>query len=70
MFIVSATTNSAAAQVQGDKIHSIAGLRDYHFFRGGQINWISAKFLFDDVISMMDMMDFQKLDNFLRHLMA
>jgi hypothetical protein len=38
VFIVSATTNSAAAQVQGDKIHSIAGLRDYHFFREGQIN--------------------------------
>jgi hypothetical protein len=27
VFIVSATTNTAAAQIKGDKAHSIAGLR-------------------------------------------
>jgi len=27
VFIVSATTNTAAAQVQGDTIHSLSGLR-------------------------------------------
>jgi predicted ATP-binding protein involved in virulence len=46
VFIVSATTNTAAAQVQSDIIHSLAGLRSRlsNILRNGKINWKSAKY--------------------------
>jgi ATP-dependent exoDNAse (exonuclease V) alpha subunit len=59
-FIISATTNTAAAQVKGDTIHSLAGLwsRLSNIIRTGKINWRIAKVLFIDEISMLDIKDF------------
>jgi len=72
VFIVSATTNTAAAQVQGDTIHSLAGLRGKlrNVLRNSRINWKYAKLLFLDEISMFDIKDFLKLDKYLRHFIA
>jgi len=72
VFIVSATTNTAAAQVQGDTIHSLVGLRSRlsNISRNGKVNWKVAKILFLDEISMYDIKDFLKLDKYLRHFMA
>jgi hypothetical protein len=72
VFIVSATTNTAATQVQGDTIHFLAGLRSRlsNILRNGKINWKLAKILFLDEISMFDIKDFLKLDKYLRHFMA
>jgi hypothetical protein len=55
VFIVSATTNTAAAQVQGNTIHSLAGLRSKlaNILRNGKINWKFAKLLFLVEISML-----------------
>jgi ATP-dependent exoDNAse (exonuclease V) alpha subunit len=67
--IISATTNTAAVQVQGDTIHSLAGLPSKlsNIIRTGKINWRMAKVLFIDEISMLDIKDFLKLDKYLRH---
>ncbi len=49
IFIFSVTTNFAAGQIDGDKIHSIAGLRrklSCFFFSENQIDWNLAKILF------------------------
>ena len=72
VFIVSATTNTAAAQVQGDTIHSLVGLRSKfsNILRNGKVNWKVTKILFLDEISMFDIKDFLKLDKYLRHFMA
>jgi hypothetical protein len=72
VFIVSATTNTAAAQIKGDTIHTIAGLRRKlsSVLKNWSINWILAKMLFIDEISMMDITDFLKLDKYLRNIMA
>ena len=72
VFIVSATTNTAAAQIKGDTIHAIAGLRRKlsSVLKNWCVNWALAKMLFIDEISMMDIADFLKLDKYLRHLMA
>jgi hypothetical protein len=72
VFIVTATTNTAAAQLKGDTIHSIAGLRRKisSMLRNTAINWILAKILFVDEISMMDIKDFLKLDKYLRQLLV
>ena len=72
VFIVTATTNTAAADLQGDTIHSIAGLRRKlsRILKDWSLNWVLAKILFIDEISMMDIMDFLKLDKYLRRLMA
>jgi hypothetical protein len=70
--IVSATTNTAAAQVQGDTIHFLASLRSRlsNILRNGKVNWKLAKILFLDETSMFDTKDFLKFDKYLRHLMA
>jgi len=72
VFIVTATTNTAAAQLKGDTIHSIAGLRRKlsSILKNWSLNWVWAKILFIDEISMMDIMDFLKLDKYLRQIMA
>ena len=72
VFIVTATTNTAAAQIKGDTIHSIAGLRRKlsRVLKNWSLNWLLAKLLFIDEISMMDILDFLKLDKYLRRLMA
>jgi hypothetical protein len=77
VFIVSATTNTAAAQVQGDTIHSLVGLRSKfsnilisNILRNGKVNWKVAEILFLDEISMVYIKDFLKLDKYLRHFMA
>jgi len=72
VFIVSATTNTAAAQVQGDTIHSLAGLRGKlrNVLWNSRINWKYAKLLFLDEISMFDIKDFLKLDKYTRHFIA
>ena len=72
VFIITATTNSAAAQIDGDTIHTIAGLRRKFsmIFKNGQIDWKLAKILFIDEISLFSIADFKKLDRYLRHLMA
>jgi hypothetical protein len=63
VFIVSAMTNTAAAQIKGDTIHMIAGLRRKlsSVLKNWSINWILAKMLFIDEISMMNIADFLKL---------
>jgi hypothetical protein len=63
VFIVSATTNTAAAQVQGDTIHSLVGLRSRlsNILRNGKVHWKVAKILFLDEILMFDIKDFLKL---------
>ena len=70
VFIVTATTNTAAAQLKGDTIHSNARLRIKlsSILKNWSLNW--AKILFIDEISMMDIMDFLKLDKYLRQIMA
>ncbi len=72
VFIVSATTNSVATQIDGDTIHSIAGLRRKfsQIFSGGQIDWKLAKILFIDEISMFSIGDLKKLNKYLHHLMT
>ena len=72
VFIITATTNTAAALLKGDTIHSIAGLRrkESSILKKWTINWALAKILFIDEISMMDISDFLKLDRYLRRLMA
>jgi hypothetical protein len=67
VFIASATTNTAAAQIKGDTIHSIAGLRRKlsRVLKNWSLNWLLAKLLFIDEISMMDILDFLKLDKYL-----
>jgi hypothetical protein len=72
VFIVSATTNTAAAQVKGDTIHSLVSLRSRlsNILRNGNVNWKLAKIFFLDEISMFDIKDFLKLDKYLRHFMA
>jgi hypothetical protein len=72
VFIVTATTNTAVAQITGDTIHSIAGLtrKLSGILKNCSLNWFWAKILFIDEISMMDIMDFLKLDKYLQHLMA
>ena len=72
VFIISATTNTAAVLVQGDTIHSLAGLGSKlsNIIRTGKINWRIAKVLFIDEMSMLDIKDFLKLDKYLRHFMA
>ncbi len=62
MYIVSATTNTAAAQIHGDTIHSIAGLRSKlsNIMKYGKVNWKLTKLLFIDEISMLDVKDFLK----------
>jgi hypothetical protein len=56
-------TNTAAAQIKGDTIHMIAGLRRKlsSVLKNWSINWILAKMLFIDEISMMNIADFLKL---------
>jgi ATP-dependent exoDNAse (exonuclease V) alpha subunit len=60
VFIISATINTAAAQLQGDTIHSLAGLQSKlsNIIRTGKINWRIAKVLFIDKISMLNIKDF------------
>jgi hypothetical protein len=60
VFIVTATTNTAAAQLKGDTIHSIARLQRKlsSILKNWLLNWVWAKILFIDEISMMDIMDF------------
>jgi hypothetical protein len=72
VFVVIATTNTAAAQLKGDTIHSIAGLqrKQPSILKNWSLNWAWAKILFIDEISMMDIMDFLKLDKDIRQLMA
>jgi hypothetical protein len=72
VIIVSATTNTAAAQVQGDTIHSLAGLtsRLSNILRNGKINWKLSKILFLDEISMFDINDFLLWVKYLRYFMA
>jgi hypothetical protein len=72
VFIISATTNSAAAQLDGDTIHSIAGLRRRlsRIFIGSQIDWRLAKISFIDEISLFSIGDFKKLDKYLCHIVA
>jgi hypothetical protein len=64
MFIISisATTNPGAAQVQGDTIHSLAGLwsKLSNIIRTGKLSWRIAKVLLIDKISMLDIKDFLK----------
>jgi len=59
-------------QIKGDTIHTIAGLRRKlsSVLENWSINWILAKMLFIDEISMMDITDFLKLDKYLRNVMA
>ena len=72
VFIVTATTNTAVAQLKGDTIHSITGLQRMlsSILKNWSLNWVWAKILFIDEISMMDIMDFLKLGKYLRQLMA
>jgi hypothetical protein len=53
-------------------IHSIARLQRKlsSIFKNWSLNWVWAKILFIDEISMMDIMDFFKLDKYLRQIMA
>ena len=72
VFIFTATANTAAAQLKGDTIQSIAGLwrKLSSILKNWSLNWVWAKILFIDEISMMDIMDFLKLDKYLHQLMA
>jgi hypothetical protein len=72
VFIVTATTNTAVAQLKGDTIHSIAGLQRKlsSILKNWSLNWVWAKILFIDEISVMDIMVFLKLDKYLCQLMA
>jgi hypothetical protein len=72
VFIVTATTNTAMAQLKGDTIHSIAGLwrKLLSILKNWLLNWVWEKILFIDEISMMDIMDFLKLGKYLCQLMA
>jgi hypothetical protein len=57
VFIVSATANFAAAQIDGSLIHSVAGLRKKENFLGSQIDWMVAKILFIVETSMFNIDD-------------
>jgi hypothetical protein len=72
VYIVSATTNTAAAQIHGDTIHSLAGLwsKLSNAMKYEKVNWKLTKFLFIDEISMLDVKDFLKLDKYLRNFLA
>jgi hypothetical protein len=73
-FLVTASTNSAAALIGGNTIHSVAQLRSK--FSNVSINgndikitWITANMIIIDEISMLSLNDFVKLDKHLRKLM-
>jgi hypothetical protein len=73
-FLVTASTNSAAALIGGATIHSVAQLRSK--FSNVSINgkdvkitWITANMIIIDEISMLSLKDFIKLDKHLRKLM-
>jgi hypothetical protein len=73
-FLVTATTNSAAALLGGETIHSVAQLRSK--FSNVSVNgidvkitWITANMIIIDEISMLSLPDFMKLDKNLRKLM-
>jgi len=65
VFIVTATTNTAAAQIKAGLRRKLSGI-----LKNCSFNWVRAKILFIDEISMMDILDFPKLDKYLQHLMA
>jgi len=72
-FLVTASTNSAAALIGGATIHSVAQLRSK--FSNVSINgkdvkitWITANMIIIDEISMLSLKDFIKLDKHLRNL--
>jgi hypothetical protein len=64
VFIVTATTNTAVAQLMGNTLHLIAGLRRKlsRILKSWSLNWLLAKILF--------IIDFLKLDKYLQRLMA
>ena len=64
VFIFTAITNTAAAQLKGDTIHSITGLQRMlsSILKNWSLNWAWAKILLTNEIFMMDIMDFLKLD--------
>jgi hypothetical protein len=72
VFIVSLMTNTATAQIKGDTIHTIARLRRKlsSVLKNWFINWILAKMLFIEELSMMDITDFLKLDKYFWNVMA
>jgi hypothetical protein len=65
VFIVTATTNTAVAQLKGDTIHSIARLQRKisGILKNWSLNWVWTKILFIYEISMMDIMDFSNWTN-------
>jgi hypothetical protein len=73
-FIVTASTNLAAAQIGGATIHSVAKLRKK--FANVSINgngfkshWLSSYLIIIDEISLLPLGDFEKLDKHFRKLM-
>jgi len=72
VFMVTATTNTAAAQLKGDTIHSIARLQRKlsSILKNWSLNWVWVKILLIDEISMMGIMVYLKLDKYLHQLMA
>jgi len=73
-FLVTTTTNSAAAMLGGDTIHSVVQLRSR--FSNVSVNgidikitWITANMIIIGEISMLSLPDFMKLDKHLRKLM-
>jgi hypothetical protein len=72
VLIVTATTNTAAAQLHGDTIHSTARLQGKlsRILKHWSLYLVLAKISFIYEISMMNIMDFLKLDKYLQHIMA
>jgi ATP-dependent DNA helicase PIF1 len=73
-FLVTASTNSAAALIGGQTIHSVAQLRSkfHNVTINGKditIHWVTANLIIIDEISMLSLDDFDKLDKHLRQLM-
>jgi hypothetical protein len=73
-FLVTASTNSAAAIIGGQTIHSVAQLRTkfHNVTINGKdvtIHWVTANLIIIDEISMLSLDDFDKLDKHLRQLM-
>ena len=73
-FLLTASTNSAAALIGGFTIHSVAQLRtkfDNVTINGKdiKITWVTANLIIIDEISMLSLEDFNKLDKHLRKLM-
>jgi hypothetical protein len=73
-FLVTASTNSAAALIGGLTIHSVAQLRTkFHNVtingKDIKIHWVTANLIIIDEISMLSLEDFHKLDKHLRQLM-